>query len=92
MFKRSGLQNLIEKELGTRVSTCGYTYGTLFGNWFDLFLCGGNCAEDIEDHLRDTLDAIPGNKVSRADTLLRCLKELSVENTPFTSDISIQHQ
>ena len=92
MFKRSGLHKLIEKELGTRVSTCGYTYGTLFGNWLDLFLCGGDCAEDIEDHLRDTLVAIPGNKVSRADTLLRCLKELSVENTPFTSDSGITYQ
>ena len=92
MFKRYGLGKLIEKELGTRRSTCDYTYGTLFGNWFDLFMCGGDCAEDIEEHLRDTLTAIPGNKVSRADTLLRCLKELSVENTPFTSDNNITYQ
>ena len=91
MFKRFGLRKLIETELGARVSTCGYTYGTLFGNWFDLFMCGGNCAEDIEEHLRDTLTAIPGNKVSRADTLLRCLDELSVAHTPFTSDSSITY-
>jgi len=92
MFKRSGLRKLIDKELGARVSTCGYTYGSLFGNWFDLFLCGGDCAEDIEEHLRDTLSAIPGNKVSGADTLLRCVKELSVENTTATSDKGITYQ
>ena len=92
MFKRLGLFKLIEKELGTRVSTCGYTYGTLFSNWFDLFMCGGTCAEDIEEHLRDTLIAIPGNKVSRADTLLRCLEELSVVHTPHTSDSGITYQ
>ena len=92
MFKRSGLRKLIDKELGMRVSTCGYTYGTLWGNWFDLFLCGGDCAEDIEEHLHETLSAIPGNKVSKADTLLRCLKELSVENTPFESDSGITYQ
>jgi hypothetical protein len=92
MFKRSGLRKLIDRELGSRVSTCGYTYGSLLGTWFDLFLCGGDCAEDIEEHLYDTLSAIPGNKVSKADTLLRCLKELSAENTPFTSDSGITYE
>ena len=92
MFKRSGLRKLIDKELGDRVSTCGYTYGSLFGNWFDLFLCGGDCAEDIEEHLHDTLSAIPGNRVSKADTLLRCVKELSVDNTSVTSDKGITYQ
>ena len=92
MFKRSGLRKLIDKELGARVSTRGYTYGSLFGNWFDLFLCGGDCAEDIEEHLHDTLSAIPGNKVSGADTLLRCVKELSVDNTTATSDKGITYQ
>jgi hypothetical protein len=92
MFKSSGLRKLIDKELGMRVSTCGYTYGSLLSNWFDLFLCGGDCAEDIEEHLHDTLSAIPGNKVSGADTLLRSLKELSVKNTPFTSDSGITYQ
>jgi len=85
LFKRSGLCELIETELGIRVSTCGYSYSSLIGNWFNIFLCGGDCAEDIETHLHDTLSAIPGNKVSKADTMLRCLKELSVKNTPFTS-------
>jgi len=92
MFTRSGLRKLIDKELGIRVSTCGYTYGTLFSHWFDLFLCGGDCAEDISEHLHDTLSAIPGNKVSSADTLLRSLKELSVANTPYTSDSGITYQ
>ena len=47
MFKRSGLRKLVDSELGVRKSTCGYTYGNLFGNWFNLFLSGGDCAEDI---------------------------------------------
>jgi len=92
MFHRSGLHKLIDKELGMRVSTCGYTYSSLIGNWFNLFLCGGDCAEDIEVHLHETLSAIPDNKVSKADTMLRCLKELSVDNTPFTSTSNITYQ
>ena len=35
MFKRSGLLKLIDKELGMRVPTCGYTYGTLCDTKFD---------------------------------------------------------
>ena len=54
LFKRSGLRKLIDNELGYRASTCGYTYGNLIGNWFNLFLCGGDCAEDIETHLHAT--------------------------------------
>ena len=92
LFKTSGMRKLIDKELGMRSSTRGYTYGTLFGNWFDLFMCGGDCAEDIEENLRQNLVSIPKNKVCGADTLLRCLKELSVSNTPFTSDKGITYQ
>jgi len=91
-YNLSGLRKLIDKELGMRVSTCGYTYGSLFSNWFDMFLCGGDCAEDIEEHLHDTLSSIPGNRVCKADTLLRSLKELSVKNTPFTSQSGITYQ
>jgi hypothetical protein len=91
-FKRSGLRKLIDKELGVRASTCGYSYGNLFGNWFNLFMCGGDCAEDVATHLHKTLSAIPDNKVSSADTLLRCIKELSVENTPVTSSGGITYQ
>ena len=54
LFKRSGLCKLTDNELDIRSSTCGYTYSSLIGNWFNLFLCGGNCAEDIETHLHVT--------------------------------------
>jgi ribosomal protein S11 len=37
--------------------------------------CGGDVAEDIQKHLRETLEVIPQNKVPSADTLLRELTE-----------------
>jgi hypothetical protein len=80
-FNRSGLRKLIDRQLGIRVSTKSYTYGNLIGNFFNLFLCGGECAEDIQYHLRPTLEQIPGNAVASADTLLRCFNELSTDNT-----------
>ena len=80
-FSRCGLRKLIDSQLGTRTSTKGYSYGNLIGNFFNLFLCGGECAEDLQQHFRPTLEQIPGNAVASADTQLRCFSELATENT-----------
>jgi len=84
-FNNCGLSQLIDKELGNRVSTAGYNYSDIIRNWANLFICGGDCAEDVQVHLRGTLEKIPGNKLSSADTLLRGNKELAVENTQVVS-------
>jgi hypothetical protein len=83
-FKRSGLRKLVDNHLGVRSSTKGYSYGNLFGNFFNLILCGGECAEDIQKHFRPTLEQIPGNVVASPDTHLRCFSELATENTVVT--------
>jgi hypothetical protein len=84
-FNRSGLCKLIDKQLGARLSTKGYSYGNLIGNFYNLLLSGGECAEDIQQHFRGTLEQIPNNKVASADTLLRLFKELATENTKVVS-------
>jgi hypothetical protein len=91
-FKSLGLRQLIDNQLGYRISTKGYSYGNLIGNHFNLFLCGGECAEDIQQHFRPTLEQIPGNQVASADTLLRCFNELSTENTTVSSSSSKEYQ
>lgn len=83
-FSRCGLSKLIDIELGKR-SSIGYQYSEIFNSWFDIFFCGGEVAEDIQEHLRPTLEQIPDNKVPSADTLLRGIKELAVPNTEVTS-------
>ena len=60
-FNRSGLGKLIDKQLGKRASTKDYSYSNLISNFFNLFLCGGECAEDIQQHFRPTLEQIPNN-------------------------------
>ena len=83
-FNKSGLSNLIDSYLGVR-NTTGYQYGELFRTWFEVFFCGGEVAEDVQKHLRGTLENIPNNKVASPDTLLRVLTELATENTRVTS-------
>lgn len=79
-FTRCGLSALIDNYLGIR-TMYGYQYSEIFRSWFDIFFCGGEVAEDIQEHLRPTLEAIPLNRVPSADTLHRGIKELSTENT-----------
>lgn len=83
-FSRCGLSELIDHELGKRNST-NYQYSDIFRTWFDIFFCGGEVAEDIHQHLRPTLEQIPGNLVPSPDTLLRGIKELSVPNVDIVS-------
>lgn len=79
------MSELIDKELGTRVKTVGYSYSSILRNWSNVFCSGGDCAEDIQGPLGKQLKSIPGNAVPSADTLLRGLKELATDNSPFTS-------
>jgi hypothetical protein len=91
-FKHSGLHKLIDNELGKRASTKDYSYSNLIGNFFNLYLCGGECAEDIQHHFRPTLSQIPDNAVASADTLLRCFGELATENTTVISSSKKEYQ
>jgi hypothetical protein len=91
-FNSCGLRDLIDRQLGSRNSTMGYTYGNLIGNMFNLRLCGGECAEDIQVHFRKALEMIPDNKVASADTQLRLFSELAVKNTKVISTSDKQYE
>jgi len=90
-FDKSGLSQLIDKELGARVSTKGYTYANVIKNYSNLFYCGGDCAEDIDTHLGKDLKLIPGNIVSSPDTVLRVVKELATDNNVYKSQNGISY-
>lgn len=85
LFNQSGLSKLIDAELGMRVKYSGYQYSEIIRNLSNVFLSGGDCIEDISSHLKEYLRVIPNNQVPSPDTILRGIKELSVENIPFTS-------
>jgi hypothetical protein len=85
-FNETGISQLIDKELGSRVKTVGFSYSDIIRNQFNVFYSGGDCAEDIQTHLGKHLKSIPGNHVPSADTILRGIKELSTQNVSFTSN------
>jgi len=84
-FNNCGLAQLVDNELGVRGNGIGYSHSEIFRTWFNVFLCGGECAEDVQVHLHDTLKQIPGNVVPSADTMLRLIKELALNNTEVES-------
>lgn len=90
-FNKSGLSQLIDNELGARVEYFGFQYSEIFRNLTNVFLSGGDAIEDINSHFREHLKSIPGNNVPSADTILRAFKELTTENTIYTSDSGISY-
>ena len=90
-FNKVGLSELIDKELGLRVKYVGYQYSEIFRNLSNVFLSGGDVIEDINTHFGEYLKSIPGNNVPSADTTLRAFKELTTENTVYTSDSGISY-
>jgi hypothetical protein len=84
-FNRCGLSELVDTELGVRGQGGGYSYSDIFRTWFNIFFCGGECAEDVQVHLGPSLKQIPENPVPSADSLLRGIKELAVDNTEVVS-------
>lgn len=78
-FNESGLANLIDKELGMRVKTIGFSYSDIFTNHLAIFFNGGDCTEDVNEHLREHLHNVRGMQVCSADTILRGINELATE-------------
>lgn len=90
-FDKSGMNELIEHELGQRVKYAGYKYSEIIRNLSNVFHSGGDVIEDINAHFGEHLKSIPGNNVPSADTVLRALKELSTKNKVYTSDSGITY-
>jgi hypothetical protein len=79
-FHDSGLAGLIDRHLGPRVQTVGFSYSDIIANQLAVFFAGGDCAEDINEHLRGPASPIKGLSVCSADTLLRGVKQLACDS------------
>lgn len=84
-FSRLGLGSLVDKTLGVRPGATSYRYSEIFRTLFGVFLCGGDCIEDVTEHVGRYLGLQPGSRIPSADTMLRGLKELSCENITYKS-------
>ena len=79
-FYLLSLDKVINGTLGARSSTYnGYQWNEIMSALSDVFLCGGDCVEDVnrsESHLR----ASPEIRIPTSHTIGRAIKELSHED------------
>lgn len=76
-YHQSGLAELIDRHLGPRGANAAFGYSDIIANQLAVLLSGGDCAEDLGEHLSGPLAGIKGLSVCSPDTLLRGIKELS---------------
>lgn len=89
---RFNIPETIGLHLGSRHLTAKYSYDDLFRTYFLMTLCGGECAEDVTEHLRFELEQVKNFNVCSADTLLRMQKELATKKEFFTSVTGVKHE
>lgn len=90
--ENTSLYKTIDQTLCNRGVHSTYSYSDLIRSYFLMVLCGGECAEDITEHLRTELDQVQGFNVCSADTLLLMQKELATEKETFISKSNIEHE
>ena len=77
---------VIDNVLGLRCTSFGYQYSEIFGSLSSVYLCGGDCVEDVTSHLMPHLSLDPTLRTCSSDTILRGISELATANTTYTSD------
>jgi hypothetical protein len=92
ILRNAGVYNHIDEMLGNRGITATYRYSDLFRSYLSMMLCGGECAEDITEHLTSELSSLKSFRPPSADTLLRMQKELATEKEVFVSDTGVLHE
>ena len=91
-LKDMGIPKLMDDHLGSRVNYRGFDYSEILMNHLAIFLHGGDCTEDIQEHLGEHLKKVRGFSVCSADTILRGIKELATPTEEMTSSGGITHQ
>jgi hypothetical protein len=84
-IKSERVLELIDNQLCIGAKQSQYSYSDLVLNLWSVFFCGGDRAEDVNEHLKTYLQDIPNHKVADADTILRVLKTLKTDKEKVES-------
>lgn len=70
------IADLLERELPALGGSSKYSWNDILNSLFSIYLCGGDCVEDIQNHLRPHFDKNPHVNLPSSDTVLRRLSQL----------------
>lgn len=90
LFKKHGIDKMIDVHLGKRSSLVGYSYSEILLALFYSQHSGATCIEDVQQLRKDFVNH-PQFKICSPDTVLRCFNELKTDNIIHTSEQGIQH-
>lgn len=79
------IPELIDQKVGKRPHQARYKYSDLLLNLWSIFFCGGDCAEDLQEHLKPHFERVPYLKPSSPDALLRGVQSLKSSNIQYTA-------
>jgi len=82
---KCGITQTIDNQLGMSSPHAQFSYSDLIKCLWSVFFCGGDCAEDANEHLKEYFQNIPGLLTPNADTILGVLKGLKTSNEIVTS-------
>jgi hypothetical protein len=91
LLKDIGIPALFDRELGSRGKKAEFKYSDILQSHLAIYLNGGDCTEDINEHLRGHLSTVKDLNVCSADTILRGIKELSTPEQTYTGASGVTH-
>lgn len=91
-LNKLGVDRLINKHFAVRSTQSKYSFHDFFYSLWSTYFCGGDCAEDLQYHLKPYLSKVPGFKVCSSDSLLRIQKKLKTDICEYTSSYNKVHQ
>ena len=84
--------DLFNQHLPSLPAQSTYSWKDIIYSILSVYLCGGDCVEDIQSHLRPHFKRNPFINLPSSDTVLKRLKELSKDNIQcFTKRGSVEH-
>ena len=85
-------KNLFDKYLPELACQSTYNWKDIIYSILSIYLCGGDCIEDLQIHLKTHFQKNPFVNMPSSDTVLKRLKEISEDNNRcFTKRGSVEH-
>ena len=91
-LEQGNFRNLFEKYLPELAHQSIYNWKDIIYSILSIYLCGGDCIEDLQIHLKPHFQKNPFVNVPSSDTVLKRLKEISDINAQcYTKRGTIEH-
>ena len=82
---KRGVGNILCHHLPSLKPQCRFSWRDIFYSYWSVFLCGGDCAEDLSLNFKGPLDIHPDLSIPSPDRVLNRLKELAQAPTEYVS-------